>query len=159
MPASSATLAANAFALDEATHTIRFERDLACTEQQAFDAWTRAEQIRLWWDPTGEPLAVCEIDLRVGGGFSFTNRAHPERPFAGVYREIAPPHRLVFEAMGSVGRVLLEPRGAGTHMTVEITCTSQAHLQQFVEMGVATGTAQTLDNLVARMNEAGSRGT
>ena len=33
-------------------------------------------------------------------------------------------------------------------MTVAIKCTSAAHLEQFVAMGVDVGTSQTLDNLV-----------
>ena len=35
-------------------------------------------------------------------------------------------------------------------MVVEIRCTSAEHLAQFVQMGVAKGTADTMDNLVAR---------
>jgi hypothetical protein len=55
--------------------------------------------------------------------------------------------------MGAVGRVVLDPHGARTRMVVEIVCSSEDHLKQFVRMGVANGTAQTLDNLVARIAE------
>ena len=34
-----------------------------------FDAWTKAEHVAHWWDPSGAPLAVCEIDLRPAGAF------------------------------------------------------------------------------------------
>jgi uncharacterized protein YndB with AHSA1/START domain len=34
-----------------------------------FEAWTRAEHVKQWWDPSGAPLAVCEIDLRPNGAF------------------------------------------------------------------------------------------
>jgi hypothetical protein len=74
---------------------------------------------------------------------------HPEMPFAGTYREIAPPGLLTFDALGAHGVVRLEQRGTGTHMTVEIVCSSADHLAQFVQQGVAVGTDQTLDNLVA----------
>ncbi len=70
-------------------------------------------------------------------------------PFAGVYLEIASPERLIFEALGSTGRVVLRESGGKTHMTVEIECRSAEQLEQFLKMGVAVGTAQTLDNLVA----------
>jgi uncharacterized protein YndB with AHSA1/START domain len=102
----------------------------------------------LWWDPAGERLQRCDIDLRVGGGFTLVSRGHADMPFAGTYREISPPARLVFDAMGAEGRVILEPSGTGTAMIVEIACANEAHLQQFVAMGVAAGTSQTLDNLV-----------
>lgn len=151
MPASPNAAPGTGFAVDEATHTIRFERELDCAPQQAFEAWTRPEEIGQWWDPAGAPLATCEIDLRIGGGFTFINRDHPERPFVGSYREITPPSRLVFEAMGALGRVMLEARAGRTRMVVEITCANEAHLKQFVHLGVAQGTAQTLDNLVAHM--------
>jgi uncharacterized protein YndB with AHSA1/START domain len=136
--------------VDRATHSIILTRQLAGSREQVFDAWTQPDQVAVWWDPSGAPLAECQIDLRPGGGFKFVNQAPSGGPpFAGVYREISPPVRLVFDALGSVGTVLLEDVGGRTHLTVTIACASAEHLEQFVQMGVADGTAQTLDNLVA----------
>jgi uncharacterized protein YndB with AHSA1/START domain len=150
MPPANAAFASAGFELDEATHTLRFTRRLAAPPELVFAAWTDPEQVACWWDAAGERLLRCEIDLRVGGGFTFVSRSHPDMAFAGIYREIAPPSRLVFDAMGAEGRVMLEPAGsAGTVLVVEIACASEAHLQQFVAMGVAAGTSQTMDNLVA----------
>jgi uncharacterized protein YndB with AHSA1/START domain len=70
-------------------------------------------------------------------------------PFAGTYREVAPPERLVFEAIGATGRVMLQDTDGQTHMTVEIECKSAEQLEQYLKMRVDTGTSQTLDNLVA----------
>jgi uncharacterized protein YndB with AHSA1/START domain len=70
-------------------------------------------------------------------------------PFAGTYGEIAPPSRLVFEALGATGRVTLQEAVGKTHMAVEIECRSAEQLDQYLKMGVDVGTAQTLDNLVA----------
>ena len=70
-------------------------------------------------------------------------------PFAGTYREITPPSRLLFEALGAIGRVTLHEADGRTHMTVEIECRSTEHLDQYLKMGVDAGTARTLDNLVA----------
>jgi uncharacterized protein YndB with AHSA1/START domain len=70
-------------------------------------------------------------------------------PFAGTYREIAPPDHLVFEAIGAMGRVVLQDVAGKTHMTVEIECRSAEQLDQYLKMGVDLGTSQTLDNLVA----------
>ena len=136
------------FAVDSQSHTIRFDRKIHAPRAQVFESWTNPEQVAVWWDPTGERLVVCEIDLRPGGAFSFASRSHTDMPFSGVYREIAPPERLVFEAMGAVGRVLLTEAAGATHLQVEIVCRSKEHLEQFVQMGVHLGTAQTLDNLV-----------
>jgi len=149
MPPKSASTAKTDLVIDRSAHTIRLMRHFGVPRAMIFQAWTDAEHVTCWWDAAGEPLVVCEIDLRPGGSFKFVTRGHPEMPFAGVYREIAPPDHLVFEAMGATGRVLLEEVAGETHMTVEIECQSAEHLDQYLKMGVHTGTAQTLDNLVA----------
>ena len=67
----STDTASAGFAIDEATHTIRFVRDLDAPPARVFAAWTEPEQLAQWWDATGEKLAACEIDLRPGGAFRF----------------------------------------------------------------------------------------
>jgi uncharacterized protein YndB with AHSA1/START domain len=143
-----------AFTVEHATNTIRFERRVAADRARVFEAWTDPAQVAEWWDPDGERLVTCDIDLRVGGAFSFATRQHAAMPFAGIYREIAPPERLVFEAMGATGRVVLQEVGGTTRMTVEIVCQSASHLEQFTRMGVAAGTARTLDNLAVYAQHA-----
>ncbi|MEO6599822.1 MAG: SRPBCC domain-containing protein [Polyangiaceae bacterium] len=133
--------------IDKDTFTIAFERKLAVSPAQVFDAWTKPEQIAEWWDPTGARLVTCEIDLRAGGAFRFVNDGHGP-PFAGTYAVVERPSRLVFEAMGSVGTVTLEALGSGTRMSVTIRCASREQLAHFVEMGIAPNTDRTLDNLV-----------
>lgn len=134
--------------VDRDTRTIILTRMFAAPCEQVFEAWTRPEHVTCWWDPTGEPLAECEIDLRPGGAFRFVSR-HSPGPFAGVYREIAPPRRLVFEAMGAIGRVILDETDGKTLLTVKIECGTAEQLEQYLKMGIDTGTARTLDHLVA----------
>ncbi|HEX4552997.1 MAG TPA: SRPBCC domain-containing protein [Xanthobacteraceae bacterium] len=149
MPAQSqATLKTN-LDIDRGAHTIRLTRVFDAPRAKIFEAWTRPEHVSCWWDAAGGVLAVCEIDLRPGGVFRFVSKGHPDMPFTGTYREIAPPDRLVFEAIGATGRVLLKDVAGKTHMTVEIECRSAEQLEQFLKMGVDVGTSQTLDNLVA----------
>lgn len=135
--------------IDRGSHTIRLTREFAAPRAHVFEAWTQPEHMARWWDAAGEPLAVCEIDLRVGGSFTFISKGHPEMPFTGTYREITPPERLIFDALGAIGRVVLRESAGKTHMSVEIECRSAEHLEQYLKMGVDVGTAQTLDNLVA----------
>jgi uncharacterized protein YndB with AHSA1/START domain len=152
MPPASDSLTATGFTLDRATNSIRMTRDFAADCEAVFAAWTEPRQVERWWDPAGEPLLRCEIDLRVGGRFAFETRSHPEMPFTGVYREITPPERLVFEAMNSVGLVALSRADAGTRMIVEISCSTPEQLEQFIAMGVHLGTSRTLDNLVRHVD-------
>ena len=148
MPAQPHT-AETKLEIDRGAHTIRMARVFYAPRAAIFAAWTQPEQVTCWWEPAGEPLTTCEIDLRPGGAFRFVSKGRPDMPFSGVYSEIASPDRLIFEAMGATGRVVLRDVAGETHMVVEIQCRSAEHLDQFLEMGVHTGTSQTLDNLVA----------
>jgi uncharacterized protein YndB with AHSA1/START domain len=133
--------------VDRDTHTIRLIRDLDAPPAQVFEAWTKPEHISCWWDATGAPLESCEMDVRPGGTFIFVSSSSPDHVFTGVYKEVAPPHRLVFDANGAEGRLILDAKGAGTRMTVEIDCKSAELLDHYLEVGVTVGTSQTLANL------------
>jgi uncharacterized protein YndB with AHSA1/START domain len=139
--------------VDRAAHTIRLVRDLDAAPKQVFEAWTRPEHISQWWDATGAPLADCEMDVRPGGGFTFVSSSNPDHIFKGVYTEVTPPTRLVFDANGAEGRLILEPKGQGTRMTVEIDCRSAELLDHYLEVGVTDGTSRTLANLKAYLAE------
>jgi uncharacterized protein YndB with AHSA1/START domain len=157
MPSASQNAPGSNLGIDRASNTIRLARDFDAPPSEIFEAWTKPEHVTRWWDAAGDPLAVCEIDLRPGGSFRFVTRGHPDLPFAGVYREIAPPDRLIFEALGSTGRVLIREADGRTLMTVEIECGSSEQLDQFLKMGVSAGTGRTLDSLVAYMRRRASR--
>ena len=142
--------------IDRAKLTLTFERRIRTTAEDLFDAWTRPEEIAEWWDPSGAPRVKCTIDLRVGGAFTFENAGHSP-PFAGVYTVLERPGKIAFEAMGSSGTVLLREEGGTTRMQVTIRCASSEQLVQFMELGVATNTEKTLDNLVKRAERVASR--
>jgi uncharacterized protein YndB with AHSA1/START domain len=139
------------FVLDRTAHSITLRRRVNASPERVFDSWTRVDLISRWWDPTGRPLAGCEIDLRVGGRFRLINEGFEAHPFEGFYTDISPPNRIAFEAMGAAGTVTLDRDGDATLMTVSMTCGSAEQLEQFVAMGIGEGTARSLDNLVAMM--------
>jgi uncharacterized protein YndB with AHSA1/START domain len=62
-----------------------------------FDALTRPELLERWFGPREWTLAVCEVDLRVGGNFHYVLRRADgcEMSMRGRYREIERPNRLV----------------------------------------------------------------
>ena len=63
-----------------------------------FDAFTKPELVRQWLlGPPGWSMPVCEIDLRVGGKYRYVWRHTNgnQMGMGGVYREIAPPERIV----------------------------------------------------------------
>jgi len=66
--------------------------------QRVWDAWTQPEMLGRWFGPKGSTTTVLRSELRPGGMFHF----RLEAPDGGrmwarfVYREIAPPSRLVW---------------------------------------------------------------
>lgn len=133
---------------------IRLVRVFDAPRPLVFEAWTQPEHVKHWWDPSGRPLATCEIDLRPGGAFRFVNST-PQGPgyaFTGTYREITPPRRLVFESPApggadSLGTLEFEERAGQTTLTLTMTAPSKKARDAMLEMRIDAGTARTLDNL------------
>jgi uncharacterized protein YndB with AHSA1/START domain len=143
-----------------ATVTLPTDRDIVITRAfdaprtLVFDAWTKAEHVRHWWDPAGVPLAVCEIDLRPSGRFRFVNQGSQGaiHPFIGTYREIVWPARLVFTTPSpsgteTVGTLVFSERAGKTTLTMTIACESPADRDALLQMRIDVGTSRTLDNL------------
>ena len=117
-----------------------------------FEAWTKAEHVRHWWDPSGLPLAICEIDLRRNGAFRLVNRASEGGEgytFAGIYREIEPPAKLVFACSSGPGHstLIFTEEGKKTRLTITIECATSQERGILLQMRVDAGTARTLENL------------
>src|SRR5439155_222332 len=77
-----------------------------------FKTMTDPALIPKWWGPHGYTTIVDKMELRPGGEWRFVHRAPNgrETAFHGVYREIAPPERLVytFDWEGMPGHVSTE---------------------------------------------------
>jgi uncharacterized protein YndB with AHSA1/START domain len=120
-----------------------------------FEAWTKAEHVTQWWDPSGLPLAICEIDLRPNGAFRWVNRAPgggEGHTFSGIYREIAPPEKLVFTSPSSPEQgatLVFTEEGKQTKLTLTMECATRKDRDALLQMRVDAGTAQTLENLAA----------
>jgi uncharacterized protein YndB with AHSA1/START domain len=130
------------------SRTIVVTRTIDAPRTRVFEAWTQPEHVTRWWDPAGTPLAECAIDLRPGGTFRFVNDppSRQER-FTGVYRELLPPERIVFESNGAIGTIVFNPLGERTQLVLTIECASETERDQYLRMGIAVGTARSLKNL------------
>jgi uncharacterized protein YndB with AHSA1/START domain len=135
--------------------TIVITRSFDASRAVVFEAWTKPEHVVHWWDPSGAPLAVCEIDLRPNGAFRWVNGGPhgAEHPFAGIYREIAAPERLVFtvptasSTSESVATLVFSEDGAKTKLGITMECQSIEDRDALLAMRVDVGTARTLENL------------
>lgn len=122
-----------------------------------FEALTRPQHIKRWWGclDEGYSVPVCEVDLRPGGRWRFINR-HPqgEAEFYGVYREIAPPERLVYTEIfapfpdaESVVTTELTDEGGKTRMTVTAVYPSLEVRDMVLQTGMERGAAISYDRL------------
>jgi uncharacterized protein YndB with AHSA1/START domain len=80
------------------------ERELVITRvldaprSLVFKVWTEPEHLVRWWGPKDFTAPSCEMDLRSGGAWRACIRSPDGTDYrmAGVFREVAPPERLVF---------------------------------------------------------------
>lgn len=89
-------------------------RVLSAPRALVFEAWTRAEHVKHWWQPMGLGSAVCEaLDARPGGTFRVRVKGPggTEQVWYGIFREVAPPGRIVFEDA-------CDEKGAVFHRTI-----------------------------------------
>lgn len=130
-----------------------------------FDAWTRPELLKLWLlRPPGWSLPVCEIDLRAGGALRFVWRGADgtEMGLRGVYREIAPPGRLVhtelFDQDWTGGETLvtavLAERDGRTTVTVTVLYATRAARDAALATGMEQGVAASYDRLAELLASA-----
>ena len=123
-----------------------------------FDAFTRPELVRRWLlGPPGWSMPVCEIDLRVGGAYRWVwrNSDGIEMGVRGVYREIAPPERLVatelFDQSWYPGEALtttvLAERDGRTMLTTTVLYESREARDIALRSEMETGVAASYDRL------------
>ena len=108
--------------------SLTLKRRLKARPAQVFSAWTDPEKLICWIGPSEAVAgsARAEMDVRVGGRYriSFKTEDGEYHEVGGVYREVAPPNRLVFTwawhstpERESLVTVQLKPDGAGTLLT------------------------------------------
>jgi len=79
--------------------TVAITRTFNMPVSAAWKAWTEPESFKKWWGPKDYSCPFCTIDLRVGG----KNIASMKGPDGneifsnGIYREIVPMKKLVYE--------------------------------------------------------------
>jgi uncharacterized protein YndB with AHSA1/START domain len=122
---------------------------------QVFDALTRPELLKRWYGPRGWSLVVCEVELKLGGGFRFVLRGPDGRDMGmrGVYREIVPPKRSIhtetfddFPGESEVTTVLVEQDGKTT-FTATVLYPSQEVREAVIKSGMEHGAAESYDKL------------
>ena len=118
--------------------------------------------MRRWYGCGELALAACEIDLRVGGAYRYVMIAPDgtEHTIRGVYREIAPPGRLVYTeqyvgpnivSAEAVVTVLFAEHDGMTTLTSTVVHQSQANRDAHLQTGMETGAGLVLDRLAQHL--------
>ncbi len=136
--------------------------------QMLFDAFTKPELVPRWL--TGRPdhtMPVCEIDLRVGGAYRYVWRGPEgfEMSSQGVFREVAPPERVVaterFEPSWYPGENLntttFVEKDGRTTVTLTIQCGSKEARDVMLKSGMERGLTYSYDRLEAMLQSKGSQ--
>jgi uncharacterized protein YndB with AHSA1/START domain len=139
-------------------------RDFDAPPDMIFDALTKPELVRRWLTgPDGWIMPVCEIDLKVGGGWRYVWRNEENgREFGmhGIYREIERPERIVHTEFFGEGESLVTSSISAQGDTITLTMTmrfaSRAERDGALETGMADGVAVGYDRLDAILASAGS---
>ena len=147
----------------------RGEREIVITRSfdaprgLVFEAMTQPELLKRWLGVFGGwSLAVCEVDLRVGGAYRYLWHGPDGATMGmrGTFREIAPPERIVntekFDEAWypgeAVGTAILTERDGRTTVTTTVLYESReirdAALGSGMERGIAAGYL-ALDGILA----------
>ncbi len=139
------------------------DREIAMTRvfnapaRLVFDAWTKPELIKRWLGMrAGWTMAVCEVDLKVGGAYRFVWRG-PDMTMGmrGLYREVVRPERLVSTEVfddpwyegEAVDTMVLVERDGKTTVTTTVRYASREVRDAVIKSGMATGVAEGYDKL------------
>lgn len=144
---------------------IAMTREFNAPRELVFEAYTRPELLKRWLGVhAGWTLAVCDIDLRVGGRYRYVWRKPgvPEMGMGGEYREVLRPERIVatekFDQSWypgeAVGTTVLVERNGHTILTLTVCYESKdardAVLRSPMEDGMAVG-FNNLESLLATL--------
>ena len=133
-------------------------RVLDAPRHLVFDAFTKPELVKRWLGAFGGwELAVCVIDLRVGGKYRWVwrNQNGMEMGMGGVYREIVPPEKIVstekfdeawYPGEG-LGTLLLTEQGGKTTVTQVVRYESREARDGVLKSPMETGVVASYDRL------------
>jgi len=137
---------------------ILLTREFDAPRKLVFEAMSKPEHIKQWWGPRDQELIKCDMDFRVGGAWNFVSRGPDgiEHPFKGVYREIAPPERIVqtwvydvppINEFESIETMTLEERDGRTYFTTLVKHQTKEARDGHVNSGMEGGAAESFDRL------------
>lgn len=144
-------------------------REFHAPRRLVFDSLTKPELVSRWLlGPEGWTMPVCKIDLKVGGTYRYVwrhNTKRTEMGLQGVYREIAPPERIVhtekfdqpwYSGEAIITTVLTEHDG-NTTLTMTILYDSRETRDNVLKSGMERGVLASYNRLADILEALASR--
>lgn len=139
---------------------VRFTRIYDAPREAVWSAWTEPAQLARWWGTTGWSVEADTIvaDVREGGAFrikAVRDDGSAEIQTEGVYREVSPPERLVFEEPaegnwhdGGVNTLTLTALDDGrTQMEIVTVISTSDEMKSMMEGGMSVSFDRLGDHL------------
>ena len=122
-----------------------------------WEAMTKPEHVRRWWCcMDGFTMPICEIDLRVGGGYRYVmiSPDGQEIGFHGEYQEIVPGERLVstevyegFPEGEALNTLTFTEEDGRTTLTLLVKHEKREHRDAHIQSGMEDGMQESFDRL------------
>jgi uncharacterized protein YndB with AHSA1/START domain len=138
---------------------IRMTRVFNAPRRLVYDAHTKPELVKRWLGVVGHwSMAVCEIDLTVGGAYRYVWH-HIDGDIMGIsgaYREIVPLERLVTTELfdgdpwhtgEAIGTATFVEQDGKTTLTVTVLYPTPEVRDTVLKSPMSTGVARSYDNL------------
>ena len=128
---------------------------IKASRNEVFEAFTKPEIMSKWFFPGEDYKVDVTNTLEVGGSYSLIMHAYNGEKYkhTGVYREIAPPEKLVFTwdsdfVSDTVVSILFRELGESTEVTIIHDLLSEGEMKDNHEKGWK-GALDNLDRLFA----------
>jgi uncharacterized protein YndB with AHSA1/START domain len=144
------------------------EREFAAPQTLMFEVFTQPEHLKRWWAPKPYTVPTCTIDLRPGGIWHYSMRSPEgqEHWARSIYREIAPPEKLVYTSTFAdehanpteglpehLTTVIFTEEAGKTRVTALIQFAKLADMEFAASMGMVQGMNMTWDGLIEYIQE------
>jgi uncharacterized protein YndB with AHSA1/START domain len=160
MPRNTVVPAASTLTLPS-DKEILIVRSFAAPRERVWRAFTDPKLVPKWYGPPGNPMSVCQMDVRPNGKFRWAWEADGKVLFAteGIFHQVEKPRLLVMESRApdptpEVRSMSFEESAGRTTLTIRIAAATKQIRDELLAMdmkeGMDAGFAQ-LDTLLASL--------
>lgn len=153
----------SAAARDDDEREVTITRTFDVPARVLFAAHSSPEHVRVWFGPPSCPLALCEMDFRVGGRYRFAMK-NPDgelmTPFSGEYLEIEKDRKISYSntmelpnAETMIVTLTFEESNGRTTLTHHTRFGSAAMKKAHLGRGYFDGVSASLELLAALADE------